>query len=91
MRAVFRNSHCNIPIMLRFSQAIRQPFFANGSSPALRVHAVLAAECCVGKVWYFPKMRGPQYRPHNIIILTIGTEKKVTPNFGKPPYQVLSQ
>ena len=28
---------------------------------------------------------GPQYRPQNIIILIIGTPKKGTPNFGKPP------
>ena len=41
--------------------------------------------------------RGPQYRPQNTliliigtIILIIGTPKKGTPNFGKPPFQVSS-
>ena len=28
-------------------------------------------------IWYFPKIRGPQYRPQNTIILNIGTPKKV--------------
>ena len=27
--------------------------------------------------WEFPKMRGPQYRPQNTIILITGTPKKV--------------
>ena len=35
--------------------------------------------------WYFPKIRGTQYRPQNTIILSIGTPKKVPPNFGKLP------
>ena len=34
---------------------------------------------------YFPKMRGPQYKPPNITVLTMGPPKKGTPNFGKPP------
>ena len=37
-------------------------------------------------IWEFPKIGGPQYRPPNTIVLIIGTPKKGTPNFGKPPY-----
>ena len=29
--------------------------------------------------------KGPQYRPQNTIVLIIGTPKKGTPSFGKPP------
>ena len=36
-------------------------------------------------IWYFPKIRGPQYRPQNTIVLIMGTPKGI-PNFGKPPY-----
>ena len=40
---------------------------------------------CMG-IWSFPKIGGPKNRSPNTIILTIGTPKKGTPNFGKPPY-----
>ena len=33
-------------------------------------------------MWQFPKIRGPQYRPKNTIILFIGTPKKVPPILG---------
>ena len=35
----------------------------------------------------FSKIRGPQYRPQNTIVLIIGTPKRGTPNFGKLPYE----
>ena len=37
--------------------------------------------------WYFPKIRGPQYRPQYIIVLIIGTPKKVPLILGNPHIQ----
>ena len=37
-------------------------------------------------IWYFPKIRGPQYRPQNTIILNIGTPKKVPLILGNPHF-----
>ena len=35
-------------------------------------------------------MGGPQYRPQNTILLIMGTPKKGSPNFGKPPNGIKS-
>ena len=35
-------------------------------------------------IWYFPKIREPQYRPQNTIVLNIGTPKKVPLILGNP-------
>ena len=35
-------------------------------------------------IWLFPKIRGPQYRPQNIIVLIIGTPKRVPLILGNP-------
>ena len=35
--------------------------------------------------------KGPQYRPPNTIVLTIGTEKRVPLILGNPPYCHVSQ
>ena len=35
-------------------------------------------------IWYFPKIRGPQYIPQHTIILVIGTPKKVPLILGNP-------
>ena len=40
----------------------------------------MALEC----TWYFPKMRGTQYRPQNAIVLILGTPKMVPPILGNP-------
>ena len=40
-----------------------------------------------GLIWQFPKIRGPQCRAQNTIVLIMGAIKKGTPNFGKPPYR----
>ena len=40
--------------------------------------------------WYFPKIRGPQYRPQNTIILNIGTPKKVPLIMGNPSNSLLA-
>ena len=37
-----------------------------------------------GVIWKFPKIRGPQYRPQDIIILIMGTPKKVLLILGNP-------
>ena len=39
-------------------------------------------------IWWFPKMREPQYRPQTTVVLIIGTPKKWYPHFRKLPYQV---
>ena len=36
------------------------------------------------KIWYFPKIRGPQYRPKNTIVLIIGTPEMVPLILGNP-------
>ena len=42
-------------------------------------------ECLRFAKWQFPKIGGTQYRPQYSIVLIMGTPKKGTPNFGKPP------
>ena len=35
-------------------------------------------------MWKFPKIRGPQYRPQNTIVLIMGTPKRVPLILGNP-------
>ena len=40
------------------------------------------------RIWYFPKLRGPQCRPQNIrvLITAVIMGVKGDPNVGKPPF-----
>ena len=54
------------------------------------VCVVVLLDCSQSSTWQRPcsvvvsQIEGPQYRPLNTIVLTMGTPKG-TPNFGKPP------
>ena len=39
----------------------------------------------IGDLWQFPKMREPQYRPQNTMILIMRTPKRVAALIGETP------
>ena len=76
--------HCMNDFFLPKKPSYSGPWTFKAYTPCVFPRAEMLLEILIMEIWKFPKIRGPQSRPQNTIVLIMGTPTKVPLILGNP-------